>query len=119
MLRKKGKQISETMADWTDEFKGSITVCDRKGVINYINQHAQKQSGRDLLGANLIECHPEPSRSKVKSMLETPTFNSYTVEKGGIKKMVHQSPHYINGVFSGIIEITFEIPKEIPHFNRD
>jgi transcriptional regulator with PAS, ATPase and Fis domain len=107
------------MGNWSDEFKGSITVCDREGVIIYINQHAQNQSGNVLLGTNLLDCHPEPARSKVEAMLSTPTFNSYTVGKKGIKKMVHQSPHFRDGVFSGIIEISFEIPKEMPHFNRD
>ena len=52
-------------------------------------------------------------------MLNTPTINSYTIEKSGIKKMIHQTPYYTNGVFSGVIEISFEIPKELPHFNRD
>jgi hypothetical protein len=107
------------MGNWSDEFKGSITVCDRDGVIIYINQHAQNQSAKDLLGTNLLGCHPEPARSKVEAMLSTPTFNSYTIEKKGIKKMVHQSPHFRDGVFSGIIEISFEIPKEMLHFNRD
>lgn len=104
---------------WMDEFKGSVTVCNRNGVIIYINKHAQNNAGGDLYGTNLLDCHPEPARSKVKAMLDTPTFNFYTVEKGGIKKKVHQSSHYVNEVFSGIIEISFEIPKEMPHFNRD
>lgn len=107
---------------WSNEFKGKVTVCDREGKIIYINKSANEKyikDGDDLLGKNLLDCHPEPSRSKLVSMLETPTINSYTIEKGGIKKMIHQTPLYTNGVFSGVIEISFEIPNELPHFNRD
>jgi hypothetical protein len=51
--------------------------------------------------------------------LRTPTTNVYTIEKGGIKKIIHQSPLYENGVFSGVIEIAFELPQPLPHFIRD
>lgn len=111
------------MEIWSDEFNGAVTVCDLEGVIIYINKLANKQflkkDGPDLLGTNLLDCHPEPARSKLVAMLTNPTTNSYTVEKGGIKKMIHQAPNYTNGIFSGVIEISFEIPKEMPHFIRD
>ncbi len=107
------------MENWSDEFKGSVTVCDREGVITYVNQHAQNKSENFLPGTNLLDCHPEPARTKVEAMLRTPAFNTYTVEKGGIKKLVHQSPVFKNGVFNGIVEISFEIPKELPNIKRD
>jgi hypothetical protein len=105
------------MGNWSDEFKRNITVCNRKGVIVNINKHAN--NGKDLLGSNLLNCHPEPARSKVESMLRIPTFNTCTVEKGGIKKIVHQCPNFTDGIFSGIVEIKFEIPKGIENFIRD
>jgi hypothetical protein len=107
------------MEIWSDEFKGSVTVCDRNGVITYFNQHAINQFGKNLLGTNLIDCHPEPARSKLVSMMKTPTFNTYTTQKDGIKRIIYQSPHFIDGIFSGIIELSFEIPQEMKHFNRD
>jgi transcriptional regulator with PAS, ATPase and Fis domain len=111
------------MEIWSDEFKGAVTVCDREGVIIYINQYANKQfvknGGKDLLGTNLLDCHPEPSRSKLTSMLKTPTINTYTIEKGGIKRIIHQTPNFTEGIFSGVTEISFDIPNEMPHFNRD
>lgn len=116
---KKRNPLINKMVNCFDEFKGSITVCDSEGVIIYINQYAQNQLGKDLLGTNLLECHPEPARSKVESMLRTPTYNTYTVEKGGKRKIVHQSPNYNDGVFNGITEISFEIPKEMPNIKRD
>jgi hypothetical protein len=91
------------MGNWSDEFKGNITVCNRKGVIVYINKHAN--NGKDLLGSNLLDCHPELALSKVESMLRTPTLNTCTVEKGGRKKIVHQCPNLIDGVFSVLLKL--------------
>jgi transcriptional regulator with PAS, ATPase and Fis domain len=111
------------MEIWSDEFEGAVTVCDREGIIIYINKHANKQfvknGGKDLLGTNLLDCHPEPSRSKLLAMLSTPTTNTYTIEKGGIKRIIHQVPYYSNGIFGGVIEISLQIPNEMPHFKRD
>ena len=108
---------------WSEEFEGAITICDREGIITYMNDGAKrvfmKYGGADLMGTNLLDCHPEPSRSKVAEMLKTPTTNTYTIEKGGIKKIIHQSPLYENGVFSGMVEMSFELPHVLPHFKRD
>ena len=108
---------------WSEEFEGAITICDREGIITYMNDGAKrvfmKYGGADLMGTNLLDCHPEPSRSKVAEMLKTPTTNTYTIEKGGIKKIIHQSPLYENGVFSGMVEMSFELPLVLPHFKRD
>jgi len=108
---------------WSEEFEGSITICDREGIITYMNDASQKQfmkyGGIDLMGTNLLDCHPEPSRSKLVDLLKTPSTNTYTIEKAGIKKMIHQSPLYENSIFSGLIEISFELPHSLPHFIRD
>lgn len=111
------------MNSWSDEFQGAVTICNREGIITSMNEVSKKQflkyGGGDLVGTNLLDCHPEPSRSKLAEMLKTPTTNTYTTEKAGIKKIIHQSPLYENGVFSGLIEISFELPTELPHFIRD
>jgi len=108
---------------WSEEFEGAITICDREGIIIYMNDGSKrvfmKYGGADLMGTNLLDCHPEPSRSKLVEMLKTPTTNTSTIEKGGIKKIIHQSPLYENGVFSGMIEMSFELPYTLPHFKRD
>jgi len=111
------------MKSWSDEFNGAVTICDREGIITSMNETSKRQfskyGGGDLVGTNLLDCHPEPSRSKLAEMLKTPTTNTYTTEKAGIKKIIHQSSLYENGVFSGLIEISFELPQELPHFIRD
>jgi len=111
------------METWSDEFEGAVTICNRNGVITYMNETSKKLFGKygggELVGKNLLDYHPEPSRSKVANMLITPTTNTYTIEKAGVKKIVHQSPLYEKGVFSGLIEISFELPQTLPHHIRD
>ena len=109
--------------NWTDEFKGAITVCDRDGIVVYMNDRSKEQFAKsgdhDLLGKSLIDCHPEPARTFLKMMLSEPSPNSYTIEKKGIRKMIHQTPWMENGEFKGVVEISFEIPMEMPHHKRD
>jgi transcriptional regulator with PAS, ATPase and Fis domain len=108
--------------NWTDEFLGAITVCDREGIVVYMNDWSKKQYAKsgdvDLLGKSLIDCHPEPARSLLLKMLAEPFPNSYTIEKKGIRKMIHQTPWMVNGEFRGVVEISFEIPMVLPHHKR-
>jgi len=67
----------------------------------------------------MLDCHPEPSRTKVKELLETKQPNVYTIEKGGVHKLIYQTPWYENGEYRGFIELSLVIPSEIPHFVRD
>ena len=108
--------------NWSDGFIGAITVCDRKGIVVYMNERSKLQFAKsgdgDLLGKSLIECHPEPARSLLLKMLAEPMPNSYTIEKKGIRKMIHQTPWMENDEFKGVVEISFEIPMEMPHHIR-
>ena len=108
---------------WIDEFPGAITICDDKGFILSMNQKAvevfRDDGGLSLVGKNALDCHPEPSRSKFAEMLKSQQENVYTIEKKGKKKLIYQSPWYRQGVFGGIVEISLEIPMEIPHFIRE
>lgn len=108
--------------NWTDGFLGAITVCDREGIVVYMNDVSKKTFAKtgdeDLLGKSLIECHPEPARTFLLKMLAEPIPNSYTIEKRGIHKMIHQTPWMEGGEFKGVVEISFEIPTEMPHHKR-
>ena len=107
---------------WSDEFDGAVTVCDREGIITYMNETSIRQfmgdGGIDLIGTNLLACHPEPSRSKLAEMLKNPSTNTYTTEKKGVKKIIHQTPLYEKGIFSGLIEISFVLPQQMSHHIR-
>jgi transcriptional regulator with PAS, ATPase and Fis domain len=111
------------MVSWLDEYEAAITICDLEGIIVYMNERSRKSfmkyddSGVSV-GSSLIECHPEPSRTKLLSMLKEPQVNVYTIEKKGVKKLIRQAPWYSDGVFSGVVEISFEIPFEMAHHVR-
>jgi len=66
----------------------------------------------------LLDCHPEPARSKVKKMLDNQQANVYSIEKLGVNKLVYQTPWFEDGQYRGFIELVLEIPFEVPHFIR-
>ncbi len=111
------------MSDWIQEFPGAITVCNLDGVILDMNERAAQSfaesGGKQLIGSNLLDCHPERARAKVKQLLETRQKNVYTIEKKGVKKIIYQTPWYQNGQCCGLVELALEIPAELPHFVRD
>lgn len=109
--------------NWTDEFPGAVTVCDRNGIILQMNDQSamtfEAEGGRALVGTNLLACHPEPSRSKVAELLAHPRVNAYTIEKRGVRKLIYQAPWFRNGDVQGIVELSLEIPMDMPHFERE
>jgi len=112
-----------TTIPWANEFPGNITVCNAAGVILAMNAGAaksfEKQGGLALVGTNLLDCHPEPSRAKVQNLLASGKLNAYTVEKGGKRELVYQSPWYASGEYRGLVEIVLPLPEQLPHFVRD
>jgi hypothetical protein len=111
------------MNEWIKEFPPAITVCDLNGIILEMNDKScavfEKDGGAKLIGQNLLDCHPEPAKSKLKTMLESGKSNVYTIEKDGKKKLIFQSPWFDQGIYKGFVELSLEIPFEMPHFKRD
>jgi len=108
--------------DWIEELPCAVTVCDLRGIVLEMNERAaeqyEKYGGKRLLGKTLVDCHPEPARGKLLQLLESGASNTYTIERNGIRKLIHQSPWYSNGKRGGIVELAFEIPLELPNFVR-
>jgi DUF438 domain-containing protein len=108
--------------DWAKEAPLAITVTNKDGVIVYMNDRSkatfEKQGGASLIGKALNDCHKPSSVEKIKEISETLEPNSYTILKNGQKKMIYQTPYYDNGEFAGLIEFSFIIPEEMPHFIR-
>jgi hypothetical protein len=115
--------MKKTPHDWIKEFPGAVTVCDIEGVILEMNDRSAEvfaeDGGFSLIGKNLLDCHPEPARSQLEEMMRTHSKNVYTIGKNGIKKLIYQSPWFNNGEYAGFIEISLEIPFEMPHFVRE
>ncbi len=111
-----------TETAWEKEFNVAITVCDPQGIILSLNDKAartyEREGGTALIGTSMLDCHPEPARSKVARMLETRQANVYTIQKKGVKKLIYQEPWYRDGEYAGFVELSLEIPYEMPHFVR-
>ena len=109
--------------EWIEKRDGNVSVSDADGKIIYMNEKAlaayEKDGGKDLIGRDLLECHSEPSRKKIMEIMATGQKNVYTIEKRGKKKIIYQSPWFVDGRFRGIIELSLEIPVELPHYIRD
>jgi transcriptional regulator with PAS, ATPase and Fis domain len=108
---------------WVKEIPAAITVCDPEGVILEMNDRAikifEKDGGAELVGQNVLDCHPEPAYSKLEILLASQKPNIYTIEKNGVKKLIYQGPWYQEGQYAGLVELSFEIPNEMPHHVRD
>lgn len=102
---------------------GKVTVCDPSGVILRMNKKAiegfAEDGGKELIGKNLLDCHPEAAQRKIRTLLETQETNVYTVEKKGRKKLVYQAPWHSDGAFAGFVELVLDIPEAMPHVVRD
>ena len=105
-----------------EELNVAITVCKADGEIIEMNQKSKTVNLRPgqetLVGQNVLDCHPEPARTKLQGLLDTQATNAYTIEKNGVKKLIYQTPWYENGKFMGLVEFSMEIPFEMPHYVR-
>ncbi|MFZ4740369.1 MAG: PAS domain S-box protein, partial [Bacteroidales bacterium] len=103
--------------NWYEELPIAITVCDKEGKILYMNNKSadtfEKYGAKELIGENVLNCHPEPSRTMLAEMLVNESTNAYTIEKNGIKKMIYQTPWYENGEYMGYTELSLIIPMEL------
>ena len=112
---------AQTKADlrWFEKLPCAMEVCDEKYNILYMNERAaevnREAGGESLVGKNLMDCHKPESQKKLREMIASGKPNIYTVEKKGVKKLVSQSPWRRNGKVAGLLEITFELPKDLPN----
>jgi transcriptional regulator with PAS, ATPase and Fis domain len=109
--------------EWFEKFDGNVIVCDPEGIVIYMNETAirkyEKEGGAALIGKNLMDCHNETSRKKIREIMTTRKKNVYTIEKKGRRKIIYQTPLMDDGIFKGIVELSLEIPFEMPHYKRD
>lgn len=99
----------------------AITICDRDGKIIEMNDQSREvnlKPGQELIGQNVLDCHPEPARSLLERLMVHQEKHVYTIEKGEQKKLIYQIPWYEGGEYAGFIELSMKIPKEMPHYVR-
>ena len=108
--------------DYFKEVNLAVTICDKEGKILEMNDKSRKTflkpGQEDLIGKNVLDCHPEPAHSLLADMLPNPRTNVYTIEKKGVKKLIYQTPWYVEGEFMGFMELSMEIPFEMKHCVR-
>lgn len=106
--------------EYFNEVNCAVTVCDRDGVIVYMNDRAKEvfASHGNLIGKNLFDCHSPASAEKIRHMLATGKSNAYTISKKGQRKMIYQTPWRVAGEIMGMVEISMVIDEDIPHYIR-
>lgn len=99
-----------------------MTVCDKDYTILYLNDRSAEinasDGGKTLVGKNLLDCHPPEAKAKLKEVMASGKPNVYTIEKKGVKKVIFQAHWKKRGRLAGLVEITFELPRDMPHFVR-
>ena len=114
--------VDPDQLEWFEQLPCSVTVCDKRYKILYMNERSaevnSKEGGKALIGENLIDCHPPEAQEKLKKVMTSGRPNVYTIEKRGVKKLVYQCHWRKEGRVRGLVEFTFELPSNIPHFVR-
>ncbi|MCU0725124.1 MAG: diguanylate cyclase [Planctomycetes bacterium] len=109
--------------EWLNGVDVAMTVCDADARITFMNARAARtfeaDGGFALIGTDLLACHPEPARGKLLANLKARRRNVYTIEKAGKRKLICQEPILEDGRFAGLVEISLELPPEMPHFVRE
>jgi hypothetical protein len=97
-----------TGGPWVKKFPAEVMVSDSDGIILATNNHAEAlfadDGGSDLLGRNLLDCHPDPAFTKLEGMLENRSINCYFNTGHGEKSFIFQSPWYTDGRYSGLLK---------------
>lgn len=129
--------------DWARGCDFAVTICNINGDIIYINDKSRATFAKygNILGSNLKNCHSPRSWKIITELLATGGSNSYTITKSGKKKIIYQTPWYVeqtdapqqeqgqaqsagqlvsNGkIIGGLVEISIELPANMPHYDRD
>ena len=54
----------------------------------------------------------------IRRMLASGGTTAYTIEKQGVRKMIYQTAWRERGEIRGLVEISMELPDEMPHYIR-
>ena len=78
--------------DYMKELNVAITVCDKEGKILQMNDKSQKTNHGDLVGQNVLDCHPEPARTKLVQLMTCLLYTSN-------RKIEKRSTRFLYGSF--------------------
>ncbi len=121
MLHSMNWNYMEIPHECIDGLNIAVTISNNNADITYMNAKSKAtfaKYGETLINQSLYNCHGDESSRKIREMLENGTENIYTIEKNGVKKMIVQMPWKHDGKIEGLVELSIEIPFEMPHFVR-
>ena len=113
----KFKLMENNIFDFFKEINVSITVSDTEGNVVYMNDKA-KSVFSDMVGKNMMACHKQSSQDTIKRLIDEKATNVYTIQKGDVKKMIYQTPWYVDGEIKGLVEYSIILPDDMPHYVR-
>lgn len=109
--------MENNIFDFFKEINVSITISDTEGNVVYMNDKA-KSVFSDMVGKNMMGCHKASSQETIKRLINEKETNVYTIQKGDVKKMIYQTPWYVDGEIKGLIEYSIILPENMPHYIR-
>ena len=116
------KENSKPLIDctlWANELPLAITVADINDTIIYMNERSKLAYPNSKAGDRLAGCHKQISMDKMETFKKKDVSNTYTVQRHGIRKFIHQTPWYQDGLVAGLVEFSIEIPADMLHIDRD
>ena len=115
-------ELKEQLLHWADDVNYAVTIADKECNIIYMNRRSREtfcKNGENLIGKNLMDCHPEHARHIIRRLLAEGGSNTYTITKNGVNKLIFQSAWKLEGEIAGLVETSMVLPADIRHFDRD
>jgi len=107
--------FNENNFAWAKELNLAITVSDLEDNVIYMNDKSKTTFPNTNIGDNLQNCHQKSSNETIQNLRDENISNTYTVEKNGVRKLIHQTPWYSDGKVAGLVELSIELPNEMEH----
>lgn len=118
--------------DWASKCGFAVTICDCNAIVIYMNEKSKATFEKygNIIGSSLKGCHSPKSWEMIQHLLNSGESNSYTITKGGVNKLIHQTPWFTDNasegivledgrIVGGLVELSIVTPADMPHFNRD
>lgn len=113
---------TELPSDWAENVDYAVTIADSNCRIIYMNERSRQtfcKNGENLIGHNLMDCHPEHARHIIRRLLKEGGSNTYSITKNGVNKLIFQSAWKKEGKIAGLVETSMIMPHDMKHFDRD
>ena len=112
--------LPKELLHWADDIGCAVTICDKEARILYMNEKSRETFARhgDIIGHDLLGYHPPKAVEQIHHMLATGETNTYRITKNGRDKIIYQTPWRKDGEIMGLVEISIQLPEEMPHYIR-